>query len=90
MAGHHSTKIVRKFPESFMFDGLESHTILPCTLPAMRCFSQSLRKEVGMRMSRLLIGTVLWVFMMPLGLGPAAFAESGMHDTDDTEHLRDT
>jgi hypothetical protein len=43
-----------------------------------------------MRMSRLIIGTVLLGSLLLLGLGPAAFAESGMHDTDDTERLKDT
>ena len=43
-----------------------------------------------MRMSRLLIGTVLWVFIMLLDLGPAAFAASGTRDTDDTSRLKDT
>jgi hypothetical protein len=36
-------------------------------------------------MRPLLLGSLLL-----LSLGPAAFAESGRHDTDDTEHLRDT
>jgi hypothetical protein len=35
-------------------------------------------------MRTLLLGSLLL-----LGLGPAAFAESGKHDTDDTERLRD-
>ena len=43
-----------------------------------------------MRMSRLLIGTVLWVFMMLLGLNPATFAASDTRDTDDTSRLKDT
>ena len=43
-----------------------------------------------MRMSWLMIRTVLLGSLLLLGLGPAAFAESGMHDTDDTERLKDT
>jgi hypothetical protein len=43
-----------------------------------------------MRMSWFIIGTVLLGSLLLLGLGPAAFAESGMHDTDDTERLKDT
>src|SRR4030095_8010127 len=43
-----------------------------------------------MRMSRLIIGTVLLVFIMLLGLGPAAFAASVTHDADDTSRLKDT
>ena len=43
-----------------------------------------------MRMSRLLIGTVLWMLIMLLGLGPATFAASDTHDTDDTSRLKDT
>jgi hypothetical protein len=43
-----------------------------------------------MRMSRLIIGTVLLVFIILLGLGPAAFAASVTHDADDTSRLKDT
>ena len=43
-----------------------------------------------MRMSWLIIGPVLLGSLLLLDLGPAAFAESGMHDTDDTERLKDT
>ena len=53
-------------------------------------FIKSLTTGVGMRMSRLIIGTVLLGSLLLLSLGPAAFAESGMHDTDDTERLKDT
>lgn len=43
-----------------------------------------------MRMSRLIMGTVLLVcIIMLLGLGPAAFAASDTHDTDDTSRLKD-
>ena len=43
-----------------------------------------------MRTSRSIMGTVLLVCIMLLGLGPAAFAASDTHDTDDTSRLKDT
>jgi hypothetical protein len=43
-----------------------------------------------MRMSWLMIGTVLLGSLLLLGLVPSAYAASGMHDTDDTERLKDT
>jgi hypothetical protein len=41
-------------------------------------------------MSWFIIGTVLLGSLLLLGPSPAAFAESGRHDTDDTERLKDT
>ena len=43
-----------------------------------------------MRTSRPIMGTVLFICMMLLGLGPSAFATSVTHHADHTQRLKDT
>ena len=94
MAGHHSTKISRKFSENF-----PNVSCLPAWGAVPFCHARCQRRGAlatsltkGGRYANVtaIIGTVLLVFIMLLGLGPSTFAASDTRDTDDTSRLKDT